>query len=150
MSESGKNLLEKIEYEVIMLLRRADFKKTLDGRANSLFRSGYLILSTLLAHSPLTVRELADIFQLDLSTISRQIKALESRGLVARKIGARDGRVNQIYITDSGKKSVTALKEDRLSVYQELLDDWTDEEKNAFAGLLARFNRKIEQRRRLN
>ncbi|TGA97933.1 MarR family transcriptional regulator [Sporolactobacillus shoreae] len=142
--------LEQIEHEVVMLLRRADFKKTLDGAENNLFRSGYLILNLLQQTSPLAVRELADHFQLDVSTVSRQIKALENRHLVERRIGEHDGRVNQIFITDAGKRSVVKLKKERLMVYDSLLAGWSEEEKAVFADHLARLNRKIESRHRLH
>lgn len=141
--------LEQIEHEVVMLLRRADFKKTLDGDDNSLFRSGYLILNLLLKKSPLAAYELADHFQLDVSTVSRQIKALENKHLVVRKTGEHDGRVNQIFITDAGKRSVVKLKKERLMVYDSLLAGWSEEEKAVFADHLARLNRKIESRHRL-
>lgn len=149
MAVSGSDPLELIEYEVVMLLRRADFKKTLDGQENSLFRSGYLILNMLLKKSPLSVRELADLFQLDVSTMSRQVKALENRALVTRRIGKHDGRVNQISITRAGRQAVSALKEERIRIYRGLLEDWSEEERTVFADHLARLNRKIERRRRL-
>lgn len=149
MTRSGTDPLEVIEYEVVMLLRRADFKKTMDGRKNSLFRSGYLILNVLLKESPMSVRGLADLFQLDLSTMSRQIKALENKALIARKIEDHDGRVHQISITEAGRHAVSALKEERIRIYQGLLDDWSEEERTVFADHLARLNRKIERRKRL-
>ncbi|WP_100486706.1 MarR family winged helix-turn-helix transcriptional regulator [Sporolactobacillus pectinivorans] len=147
---SSDPALEQIEHEVVMLLRRADFKKTLDGDENSLFRSGYLILNLLLKKSPLAAYELADHFQLDVSTISRQVKTLENKRLVERKIGEHDGRVNQIFITEAGRQSVISLKKERLMVYADLLADWSGVEKASFAEHLAKLNRKIESRHRLH
>lgn len=149
MNDSGESGIEVIEREVVMLLRRADFKKTLDGKKNSLYRSGYLILKALLQNNPMTVGELTDLFQLDMSTMSRQIKALESKGLVERKMGAHDARINHIFITDSGREAVIRLKQQRLGSYREILDDWSNDEIEIFARLLTRLNRKIERKRRL-
>lgn len=149
MDNSGASGIETIEREVLMLLRRADFKKTLDGKKNSLYRSGYLILQALLLNNPMTVGELTDLFQLDMSTMSRQIKALESKGLVERKMGMRDARINHIFITGSGREAVITLRNKRINIYREILNDWSDEDIAVFGRLLTRLNRKIEQRRRL-
>lgn len=149
MDNSGASGIETIEREVLMLLRRADFKKTLDGKKNSLYRSGYLILQALLLNNPMTVGELTDLFQLDMSTMSRQIKALESKGLVERKMGTRDARINHIFITGSGREAVITLRNKRINIYREILNDWSDEDIAVFGRLLTRLNRKIEQRRRL-
>ncbi|MFX3617740.1 MAG: MarR family winged helix-turn-helix transcriptional regulator [Sporolactobacillus sp.] len=149
MAGQTDEALRQIEYEVVNLMRRADFKKTLDGQASSLPRSCYLILCRLLEENPQSILQLAECFQLDVSTMSRQVKALESRALVSRRTGKRDGRVSLIYITEKGEKSVTELRVKRVQIYGRLLADWTGEEQLIFAGLLARLNRKIEKRRKL-
>ncbi|MFT8317748.1 MAG: MarR family transcriptional regulator [Sporolactobacillus sp.] len=149
MDDQTYAALQQIEYEVVNLMRRADFKKTLDGEANSLPRSCYLILCRLLDKNPQSIQQLADCFQLDVSTMSRQVKALENRALVSRQIGKKDGRVSLIFITGRGKKSVTELREQRVQLYRELLADWSDQQRMTFAELLARLNKKIEKRRKL-
>lgn len=149
MADQAREALRQIEYEVVNLMRRADFKKTLDGEASSLPRSCYLILCQLLEKNPQSIQQLAECFQLDVSTMSRQVKALETRVLVSRQTGKDDGRVSLISITDKGKESVSKLRGQRVRLYGELLADWSGREQALFAELLARLNRKIEGRRKL-
>ncbi|CAM3064907.1 MarR family winged helix-turn-helix transcriptional regulator [Sporolactobacillus spathodeae] len=147
MKESNESI-GRIEYEVVHLLRRADFKKTVDGKKCSLPRSCYLILCQLLERNPRSIQQLADYFKLDVSTLSRQVKALEARGLVSRKTGKADGRVRLISITESGSVSVKQLRRQRYDGYQELLSDWSPEEKAQLADLLEKLNKAIEQGRK--
>jgi len=149
MGKFEKDAIDMIDIEVVTLLRRADFKRTLDGEKNSLDRSGYLILHTLNKEGPKTIRTLSDIFQLNISTMSRQIHALESKGHIERNTDVHDARVNLISISESGKDALLKLREQRRTSYEELLSDWKEEEKEIFAELITRLNRKIEKTRRL-
>lgn len=149
MGKFENDVMDMIEIEVVTLLRRADFKRTLDVEKNSLDRSGYLILHTLYKEGPKTIRTLSDIFQLNISTMSRQIHALESKGHIERSTDAHDARVNFISISESGKNALLSLKAKRRFAYEELLSDWKKEEKEIFAELISRLNRKIEKTRRL-
>jgi DNA-binding MarR family transcriptional regulator len=149
MGKFEKDAIETIEHEVVTLLRRADFKRTLDGNKNSLDRSGYLILHILLNEGPKTIRSLSDLFQLNISTVSRQIQALESKGHIIRDTDLNDGRVNLISISEFGKTSFLLAKKDRRNNYADILSDWNQDEKEIFAHLLTKLNRKIEQRNKL-
>ncbi|KHD85061.1 MarR family winged helix-turn-helix transcriptional regulator [Heyndrickxia ginsengihumi] len=149
MADYVKDTIETIEHEIVVLLRRADFKRTLDGRQKSLDRSGYLILQRLYEDGPTTTKELSKLFQLNISTVSRQIAALESKGLIAREIDEKDARVSFLSITEDGRRAFLHSKKERYESYTEILEGWTDEERDIFATLLTRLNRKIEKRRKL-
>lgn len=145
-----KNLyLEQIEHEVTMLLRRADFKRTLDGGANTIDRSAYLILKLLDREGSSAISAISDTFQLDVSTVSRQIAALESKGFVRRNSDSGDARVSLVEITESGQQALHTAINSRLEAYTEILDGWTEDELQIFSKLLTRFNRSIEARKRL-
>ncbi|MED1201619.1 MarR family winged helix-turn-helix transcriptional regulator [Heyndrickxia acidicola] len=149
MAKNEKDSIETIELEIVMLLRRADFKKTLDGNKNSLDRSGYLLLTLLANEGPLSIRVMADRFQLNMSTISRQVHALEVNGLIQRKEDELDARVSLIYISEKGQTALNASKKYRIESYENILEGWTNDEKGIFADLLTRLNRAIEKRRKL-
>jgi DNA-binding MarR family transcriptional regulator len=141
--------LEIIEHEVVMLLRRADFKKTLDGRKGSLERSAYLILKRIDQDGPLAMNLLAQLFQLDLSTVSRQVLSLETKGFVSRSIDPLDARVKVVKLTALGKSALEKTKQKRKELYDQLLLDWSDDEKDVFAELLSKLNRAMEHHKTL-
>lgn len=141
--------LEQIEHEIVVLLRRADFKKTLDGEKISLDRSAYLLLKKLRNEGSLAIADIAQSFQLDLSTVSRQVAALEKKGFVRRFSDAKDARVSIMEITEAGAQNLETVLKQRLLSYSEGLADWTEDEIQVFAKLLSRLNRTMEQRRRL-
>ncbi|MEC3196826.1 MarR family transcriptional regulator [Bacillus cereus] len=149
MGKKEKDSIEIIEHEIVTLMRRADFKRTLDGHKDSLDRSGYLILKLLAAEGPLSIRVIAEIFHLNMSTVSRQVRTLESGGLVNRKPEKSDARVSMISMTDDGKNKLETSSKYRCESYMEVLADWSEDEKNIFASLLTRLNRAIEKRRKL-
>ncbi|MDR2995158.1 MAG: MarR family transcriptional regulator, partial [Bacillus cereus] len=109
----------------------------------------YLILKLLAAEGPLSIRVIAEIFHLNMSTVSRQVRTLESGGLVNRKPEEFDARVSIISITDVGKNKLESSSKYRWESYMEALADWSEDEKNIFASLLTRLNRAIEKRRKL-
>ncbi|MFD0048978.1 MarR family winged helix-turn-helix transcriptional regulator [Actinomycetes bacterium NPDC127524] len=148
-SNTGKESLEVIEHEIAMLLRRADFKRTLDGKKDSLDRSGYILLDGLMQNGPASFRALSLLLQLDISTVSRQVAPLENKGFVIRGKDEKDARISTLSITESGKDALLAAKHDRKEAYQEILFEWTSEEKDIFAELLTRLNRKIADRKKL-
>lgn len=149
IKENDKETIETIEHEIIVLMRRADFKRTLDGKSNSLDRSGYLLLDGLLKHGPTSFRALSALLQLDISTVSRQINTLEKKEYVERVADKLDRRVSMLSLTEKGRDALLSAKKDRKMAYSDMLSDWTTEEKEIFADLLSRLNHKIEQRRKL-
>lgn len=144
-----KNHLKQIEHEVIMLLRRADFKRTLDGNLTSLERSAYLLLKKLREEGPSAIGAVAEAFQLDVSTVSRQVSALEAKGLIRRYPDPKDARVNLIEMTSAGAQALDDALTKRLASYEDMLSDWTEDELHVFSTLLSRLNRAIERRKML-
>src|SRR5829696_5161891 len=87
-----------------------------------------------------------DTVGVDLSTVSRQVAALESAGWVTRERDGADGRVSLIGVTDAGRAALDRTLEARRAQLAELLGSWTDEERGQLATLLGRLNRTIEER----
>ncbi|ANS73333.1 hypothetical protein AWM70_00990 [Paenibacillus yonginensis] len=140
--------VEEIEHEVIAMMRRADFKRTLDGSETSMDRSAYLLLKWLEKDGPAAIGAIAEAFQLDHSTISRQIAALEGKGWVQRTPSPEDARSSVIGVTESGAAAVALARDKRAAAYDRLLEDWTEEELETFSGLLTRLNRSIDAYKR--
>lgn len=65
-------------------------------------RAGYVTLVCLERNGTVRLTELATLLQLDSSTVSRQVRALEDAGLVERAEDPGDRRANVIALTDIG------------------------------------------------
>jgi DNA-binding MarR family transcriptional regulator len=122
----------------------ADLRLGPDGL--DLDRSAYLLLGRIVAAGPTRLSALADGLGLDLSTISRQVHALEAAGLVGRTTEATDRRASLIAATDRGREIYHRNHAVQQAALRDLLSDWTDAERNEFARLLTRFNETIASR----
>ena len=72
----------------------------------------YLVMLALWEESPLSVKQLSNLLQLDPGTLSPLLKRLEAAGLVRRERSARDERSVEVRLTEEG----TALRERALQV----------------------------------
>jgi DNA-binding MarR family transcriptional regulator len=100
----------------------------------------YLLLRQLDEFGPARVKELAEAFKLDISTLSRQAAALENKQLISRSSDPSDGRVSLFDITARGKRMLQSDKQMRLERYHSMLKKWSSEEKELFGKLLMRMN----------
>ncbi|KXZ21031.1 MarR family transcriptional regulator [Bacillus nakamurai] len=132
--------IELIEYELTTFIRRAVYLDNSDRKIGNLERPAYLLLRQLDEFGPARVKELADSFKLDISTLSRQAAALEAKEMIYRFSDPSDGRVSLFTITKLGKQRLKADKQMRLQRYHRMLDDWSGDEKELFGKLLIRLN----------
>lgn len=144
----GDETIARIERELTVLLRRAEIAVAKKPVTEQLVRSAYLLLSALEKHGPLGIAALGDATQVDISTASRQIAPLERQGLVRRLSNPADGRGSLIEITPVGLSRLQATRDERHTLYLELLHDWPEEDRAAFAGYLARLNAALVRRER--
>ena len=122
----------------------ADLRLGPDGL--DLDRSAYLLLGRIVAAGPTRLSALADGMRLDLSTISRQVHALEAAGLAGRTTESTDRRASLIAATDRGREIYNRNRAVQQAALRDLLSDWTDAERDEFARLLTRFNDTIATR----
>jgi DNA-binding MarR family transcriptional regulator len=90
-------------------------------------------------HGPIAVSEVARRLEVDLSNASRQLRALEDQGLVARSVDPSDRRVARVVITAAGKRVLDRARAIALNDYAVALDDWSARDRAQLAGLLDRF-----------
>lgn len=143
--ETEADSVDVVAHEVALLLRRVDAAR---HTAAMLDRSAYLLLGELEAQGPLGIAVLANSFQVDLSTASRQAATLETKGLVQRLPNPDDGRVSLLQITPLGRSRFQATRNARHALYAEILEGWSEEDRSRFGAYLTRFNEAIVQRRR--
>lgn len=135
-----KYSLEMIELELAILIRRTT-SNSINKKFGNLDRSAYLILRRIVEKGAVGVKVLAEEFQLDISTISRQAAALEHKGYLYRISDPLDGRAYYLEITEQGAEELFDYKRARLERITELVKDWSDDEREQFAKLLKKFNR---------
>lgn len=133
-----KNLVESINYEMAILVRRGT---STVKKLGNLERSHYLLLQHLSDFGAIGVKALADEFHLDVSTISRQAAALEAKGYIQRSPDPEDRRASFFELTELGKRELEDTRQIRINRYHRLLADWSHEDREKFAELLVRFNR---------
>lgn len=130
----------KIEYEVSVLVRRATSAVS-HNKLGPLDRAAYLLLREINERGQLGVKALGEEFHLDVSTVSRQIAVLETKGYVKRSSDPSDGRASYFEVTNEGLTQLEESRNARFHRFSELLKDWSIEECQRFQELLTKFNR---------
>ncbi|MFF2773425.1 MarR family winged helix-turn-helix transcriptional regulator [Streptomyces sp. NPDC058052] len=88
--------------------------------------------------------ELSAYFGVGKATMSRQLRALEQLGLVARDPDPADGRASLVRLTDEGRDRFRHVRDARRERYVRKLADWDRAEVAELARLLHHFNQRSE------
>lgn len=103
----------------------------------TLDKAGYWLLVRLSTECPVRLSELAESVELDLSTVSRQMRDLVAMGLVDKVPDPDDGRASLLSLSDRGRAVLGAVSEARRQALAEVIDEWTNDERIALtSGLL--------------
>ena len=135
-------VLGKIETQMALLMRLGEAtRRSTGGPAHrALDRAAYVILRQLEKDGPLNVSVLAAALNLDGSTVTRQVTALQKDDLIERRPDPRDGRGTVIAATPLGLKQVDTVRQARKALYGSVLKDYSGEERRELAAVLERFN----------
>jgi DNA-binding MarR family transcriptional regulator len=117
----------------------------LDANGRPLERAAYGLLAQIATGGPGRLSVLAGDLCVDLSTVSRQVAALESAGLVRRTPDPTDRRASLIEATETGAEVFGQNREKWLGALRQLLCGWTPAERQEFARLFARLNDAMEK-----
>lgn len=136
-----------LERELTVFLRRA--------RANSgemarevhpdLESSAYGLLFRLEECGRQRATELAGYIGVGKATMSRQLRALEELGLVAREPDPADGRAWLVHLTEVGRERFRRVREARRARYVRELAGWDPHEVAELARLLHQLNQGMEK-----
>ncbi|WP_239331688.1 MarR family winged helix-turn-helix transcriptional regulator [Frankia sp. CiP3] len=142
--------LEKIEHELAVLGRRAErFRMAIaDDSGPPLDRSAYLLLSYLYDHGSVRLTTLGAVFALDISTVSRQVAALATEGLVERATDPTDRRASLVTLSARGRDRYVVTRAARVTSISGLVSGWEKDERDSFGTLLGRLNAAIAERDR--
>jgi DNA-binding MarR family transcriptional regulator len=107
-----------------------------------------LLLKALLA-GPLRLSSLAAALDLDASTVSRQVRHLEDRGLLERTSDPDDGRASQVALSAEGRIRLEHGARRRRDLVGQLLEDWPDADREQLRTLLSRLLGELDQHKEL-
>jgi DNA-binding MarR family transcriptional regulator len=134
-----------IELELLRLVRHLETF----GRRSALYlqvdRAGYLVLRTIEDLGALTTKALATALNLDASTVTRQLTALEAGGLVERRPDPNDRRSSTIALTDEGRRMMGGVERERRQGIEALVGDWAEREKVSLGRALNRLNASLRK-----
>ncbi|MBZ3903768.1 MULTISPECIES: MarR family winged helix-turn-helix transcriptional regulator [Streptomyces] len=135
-----------LERELTVLLRRARAKSGEMARAvhPDLESAAYGLLARLDEAGRLRATELAAFIGVGKATMSRQLRALEHLGLIAREPDPADGRAWLVHLTDEGRARFRAVRDARRGAYVRQLAGWDRDEVAELARLLLQLNRGVE------
>lgn len=135
-----------LERELTLLLRRARAKSGEMAREvhPDLESSAYGLLARLEESGRLRATELAAFIGVGKATMSRQLRALEQLGLVAREPDPADGRAWLVHLTEEGRRRFRTVRDARRERYVRQLADWDREEVAELARLLHQLNQGSE------
>lgn len=130
--------VEALEYELAFMVRRLEAARR---RFNfGLERAHYLLLILLERRDRQSVGALAEQVNLDASTVTRQVAAMKQAGLVDKLGNPDDRRGGFVTITDEGRDAAARVRDRRLARVGTAFRDWSEQERQEFARLTARFN----------
>lgn len=140
-AEDGPEYLD-LERELTVFLRRARAKSGEMAREvhPDLEPAAYGLLVRLEDAGPQRATDLAAYFGVGKATISRQLRALDTLGLITRTPDPADGRASVLKLTPEGRERFTRVRDARRAEYVRKLAAWDRGEIAELARLLHRFN----------
>ncbi|MFJ4688809.1 MarR family winged helix-turn-helix transcriptional regulator [Streptomyces sp. NPDC091377] len=136
-----------LERELTMFMRRARANQGEMAREvhPDLESSAYGLLVRLDEGGRQRATDLAGYIGVGKATMSRQLRALEELGLVAREPDPADGRAWLVHLTEEGRRRVGRVREARRARYVSKLAHWDRSEVAELARLLQRLNHEMEK-----
>ncbi|MFJ8578495.1 MarR family winged helix-turn-helix transcriptional regulator [Micromonospora sp. NPDC093277] len=150
--ETGQDeiTLGRIETEVALLMRLGEATRRATGTAEHrvLDRAAYVILRYLDTAGPQNVSALAARLNLDGSTVTRQVAAMQRDGLITRTPDPADGRGTVVSAAPAGLQRMAAVRAARTRLYGDILAAWSPDDRATLAELLHRLNEALDSRNR--
>ncbi|MET7857113.1 MarR family transcriptional regulator [Streptomyces sp. NPDC005318] len=135
-----------LERELAVFLRRARSNSGEMAREvhPDLEAAAYGLLVRLESAGQQRATDLAGYFGVGKATMSRQLRALEDLGLVAREPDPADGRAFLVHLTEEGLARYRSVRDARRERYVRKLADWDRAEVAELARLLHHLNARAE------
>ncbi|MEN9692638.1 MAG: hypothetical protein RLZZ330_282 [Actinomycetota bacterium] len=128
------------------LLRSTSRVKSQVSNYQGIDFTGLRLLSYLISNGPTRLSELAEKLLVDPAIITRQSHALIDGGFVIRKVNPSDARGSLLEITESGILISKQHHDVRSEFFQNVFDDWSQEEINQFNSYMERFTKALNEK----
>ncbi|TDD18248.1 MarR family transcriptional regulator [Kribbella turkmenica] len=106
---------------------------------DTLDHSAHVALFVLRCSGALRLSDLAARMELDASTASRHVRALEQLGLIRRSSDPDDGRAFRVELTEQGVEQWESGARRRMELLSAAMDGWSEEDIETFERLMTRF-----------
>jgi len=147
---AAKEASERLERAVPMLVRwftRSDVRRRMLADTDpALSATDAWLLGRITDTGPVRLSELADWQEVDRSTMTMQVRRLETMELVSRATDPTDGRATLVKATRAGAARHRRTKRTARGVYEELLADWSEDDLRQAAHVAARLVETLENR----
>jgi DNA-binding MarR family transcriptional regulator len=101
-------------------------------------KASFPLLAFLEEHGQSRPSDAANALELDLSTVSRQVRHLELSGLLDRRPDDVDGRACRIGLTPAGRAGLDAVRTTRNDLLDAVLVGWSEQDRTDLLRLLDR------------
>lgn len=102
------------------------------------------LMKMLRQRGPLRLTTLAGLLEVDASTVSRQVRHLEERGLLERSPDPDDGRAHRIGLSPQGRTRLDAGTRRRRQLVADLMAGWPPEDREQLRLLLNRLTDELD------
>ncbi len=130
--------LERSLTQVARAILRLEVPRSELAEGESIDRAGYWLMVRLSGQAPVRLSELAGTVELDLSTVSRQMRDLVACGLVDKVPDPVDGRASLLSLSRRGWAVLESVSEARRQALAEVINAWSDEERTELTSGLRR------------
>ena len=129
--------------ECFRILEREIFFQNTASCCNGVSLSQCHALLEIENNDKISVSELAQNMQLDKSTVSRTVDGLVKMDMVDRVIPDENRRKAILNLTDEGKKVSRTISYSNDSYVKNILQDFSEQEREVFLGLLRRLSQNM-------
>lgn len=134
-----------VEFEHMVLGRHQLSSTTRRHQEGRMERSAYIMLSRIEVQGPMSIGQLSDAFQLDVSTVNRQTAHAMRAGLLERIPDPEGGMARKFRLTGEGERKLREERELHVQDLDRVFEDWTADDVENFARYLQRFNTSVER-----
>jgi DNA-binding MarR family transcriptional regulator len=133
------------EEAVVGLLMQAGRKLRTRHQEDQVEPSCFPLVKHLMFNDAMRVSDLAAKVDLDISTVSRQVKSLEDKGIVERAHDPADGRASLVQLSAEGRDVMQAAFQRRFARIKNVLAPWTERDRAELQRLLTRLTADLRE-----
>ncbi len=134
-----ENELAVALYAVVLRLRRLPLTGPVDKAALAVLHETHRL-------GEVRPSDLAAQMHLDLSTVSRHLRVLETRGLVTRTPDPHDARAHTLGLTDAGREVLAHLLDQRAVAIRDAIAHWSTEDRHDLRRLVRQLAHDLNDR----